>query len=81
MTDRLRDAVEEMMRHQLTGTRPAMQALTDLVEAGDAAADEIERLRAALRELVRIYVYDGAAVEPVQKIGEAWDAAQEALKP
>lgn len=48
-SDRLRDAVRDVMDHQWSHNRTAMQALTDLVDAANSGADEIERLRVALR--------------------------------
>ncbi len=47
-SDRLRDAVRDVMDHQWSHNRTAMQALTDLVDAANSGADEINRLRAAL---------------------------------
>jgi hypothetical protein len=89
----LREAVNEVMHHQFTHSRPAMHALQDLINAADAAADEIERcaearrddareiaeLRGVLHELVRVYVRDGAATTPARAIGDAWAAAQRVL--
>ena len=43
-------------------------------------ADEIDLLRAALSRLVRIYVIDGVINSTASDLGEAWDAAQRALK-
>lgn len=42
---RLREAVEELMRHQLTGTRDGMHALTRLVEAADAVCGRVPAAR------------------------------------
>lgn len=73
--DRLRAAVRDVMAHQWSHRRDAMQALTDLVDAAEAGACEIDSLRDVLAELVRIYVREGAAVTPAVEIGAAWDAA------
>ena len=51
ITTRLRAAVAEIMHYQFTHGRPAMNALQDLIDDAEAAADEIERLRAALTKL------------------------------
>jgi hypothetical protein len=40
----LRNAVDDFMHHQVTGTRQAMTALQRLVNAAASGADEIERL-------------------------------------
>jgi hypothetical protein len=44
----LREAVNELMHHQFTHSRPAMHALQVLIDEATDAADEIDRLRAAL---------------------------------
>lgn len=54
MTDadsRLLDAVREIMQHQFTHTRPAMHALTELVDAAEHGAHEIDRLRRDLADI------------------------------
>lgn len=45
ITVRLHDAVRDVMSHQWSHSRPAMHALTELVDAAEAAAFELDRLR------------------------------------
>lgn len=52
ITDRLRGAVAAVMAHQWSHSRNGMQALTDLVDAAAAGADEIDRLHALLRSVM-----------------------------
>jgi HAMP domain-containing protein len=47
---RLREAVDMVMRHQWSHTRAAIDDLQVLLDAAGDAADEIERLRKALGE-------------------------------
>jgi hypothetical protein len=47
----LREAVNEVMHHQFTHSRPAMHALQVLIDEADDAADEIDRLRARVLDL------------------------------
>jgi hypothetical protein len=44
----VRDVVDAFMEHQLSGTRPAMTALQDLVDAAYSAGVQIEHLAAGL---------------------------------
>jgi ElaB/YqjD/DUF883 family membrane-anchored ribosome-binding protein len=44
----LRKAVDDVMHYQFTNTRTAMHALQVLIDEADAAADEIDKLRAAV---------------------------------
>ena len=46
---RLREAVNEVMRHQFTHSAEAMSALQRLVDAAEAGACEIDRLRNELK--------------------------------
>ena len=45
----LRDAVDDLMQYQFSHSREAMNALQRLVDAAEAGADEIERLREQLK--------------------------------
>lgn len=47
---RLREALNEVMHHQFTHSRPAMNALQVLIDEATEAADELDRLRQALSE-------------------------------
>ncbi len=51
----LRQAVNEVMHHQFTHSRPAMHALQVLIDEADRAADEIDRLRARILELEAVH--------------------------
>ena len=62
----LREAVNEVMHYQFTNSRPAMHALQVLINEADAAADEIERLRAAVDAAV------AAERERCAKLCEDW---------
>lgn len=56
ITDRLRGAVAAVMAHQWSHSRKGMQALTDLVDAAAAGADELDRLlaeRESMRDVLR----------------------------
>ena len=44
----VREVVDDFMRHQLSGTRPAMTALQNLVDAAYSAGVQIEHLAAGL---------------------------------
>jgi hypothetical protein len=60
----VRDVVNAFMEHQLSGTRPAMTALQDLVDAAYSASVQIEHLAAGLaaaeeaRDALRARVLD-----------------------
>lgn len=48
IAERLRDSLDEFMRHQFTGSGAMMTALHNLAQSADAALPEIERLRGEL---------------------------------
>ena len=48
LVQRLRDAVNDVMRHQFTNSRSGMAALQDLIDEAEDAADRIEALELEL---------------------------------
>ena len=68
----LREAVNEVLHHQFTHSRPAMHALQVLIDAADSAADEIERLWAALQEADTIMGHDDVATEWRERWASLW---------
>lgn len=52
---RLREAVDAVMRYQFTHSRPGMHALQVLIDEADDAAYELERLRARVLELEAVH--------------------------